>query len=118
MQGSNEKTIKRASNAAAASLLNLTLMPVFGFIWLLSLLNKTDSDGIDRYHVILGIKLNLIAAVALFVVSGLMILMGGFNSPWTWVYVISYFTFVHTIFIFVAVWAMVRAWSGQKIRDN
>jgi hypothetical protein len=118
MQESSDTGIKRASNAALASLLNLTLLPVVGFVWLLTLLNKTGRDGIDQYHVRLGIKLNLTAAVALFVVSGLMIFTGGFHSPWTWVYVISYFTFVHSIFIFVAVWAMVRAWSGQKLRDN
>lgn len=118
MQAANEKSTKRASTAAMASLLNLTLLPVIGFIWLLSLLSKIETGGIDHYHVVLGIKLNIIAAVALFAVSGVMILIGGFSSPWTWVYVISYFTFVHTIFIFVAVWAMVRAWSGQKLRDD
>ena len=110
--------LRRASNAALASLLNLTLLPVFGFIWLVVILQQTRPGDIDHYHAFFGIKLNLMAATALFVVSGLMILGGGFDSPWTWVYVITYFTFVHTIFIFVAVWALVRAWSGQKLKDK
>ena len=101
-----------------ASLLNLTFLPVIAFIWLLLTLNKSDNNGIDRYHIQLGIKLNLIAAFALGVVSGLMILFGGFDSPWTWVYVITYFTFVHTVFIMIAVWAMVRSWSGQKLSNT
>lgn len=113
-----EKQIKRASKASMASLLNLTFLPVIAFIWLLLTLKKSDDNGIDRYHIQLGIKLNLIAAFALGVVSGLMILFGGFDSPWTWVYVITYFTFVHTVFIMVAVWAMVRSWSGQKLGKN
>lgn len=113
-----EEQIKRASKASMASLLNLTFLPVIAFIWLLLTLNKTGKNGIDRYHIQLGIKLNLIAAFALGVVSGLMILFGGFDSPWTWVYVITYFTFVHTVFIMVAVWAMVRSWSGQKLRNS
>jgi len=59
---------------------------------------------------------DLIAAAVLIVVSALMIVMGGFNSPWTWVYVISYFTLVHTGFIVLALWALVRAWSGDKLK--
>ena len=117
MNDPDDILVKRASNAALASLLNLTLLPVIGFVWLLLILKKTRPGDIDHYHAFLGIKLNLMAATALFVVSGLMILGGGFDSPWTWVYVITYFTFVHTMFIFVAVWALVRAWSGQKLRD-
>lgn len=106
---------QRASNAALASLLNLTLLPGFAFLWLLLNLKKCSQDGIDRYHTVFGLKLNLIAAVVLLVVSGLMILTGGLGSAWTWVYVITYFTLVHSLFILAAVWALVRAWAGQKL---
>lgn len=101
-----------------ASLLNLTFLPGIAFVWLLLRLKKSVPGSIEHYHTVLGIKLNLIAAVVLLVVSGLMILSGGFHSPWTWVYVITYFTFVHTVFILVAVWALVRAWSGQRLTKN
>lgn len=118
----SEKTdalqLKRASNAALASLLNLTLLPVISFIALLLIYKKTTPDAIDRYHVLLGIKINLIAAAVLFLVSALMIFLGGFDSPWTWVYVISYFTLVHTLFIVFALWALVRAWSGDRLKNN
>ena len=113
-----EKQIKQASNNAVASILNLTFLPGMAFIYLLIKLSKSDPQQIDHYHALLGIKLNLIAAVSLFFVSGLMIFLGGFDSAWTWVYVITYFTFVHTVFILVAVWAMIRAWSGQQLRNN
>lgn len=101
-----------------ASILNLTLLPVISFIYLLLIYKKSEPNSIDRYHAILGMKINIIAAAVLFLVSGLMILLGGFDSPWTWVYVISYFTLVHTLFIIVAVWALVRSWSGQKLKDS
>ena len=114
----NKEQLKHASDIALASLLNLTLLPVIGFIFLLLAYKKTESNSIDRYHTILGIKINITAATVLFLVSGLMILLGGFNSPWTWVYVISYFTIVHTVFIVFAIWALVRAWSGEKLRNN
>ena len=106
---------KRASYAAMASLLNLTFLPILGFFWLLFNLRKVSKEGIDHYHIILGIKLNLVAGILLFTVSGLMLYFGGFESAWTWVYVITYFMMVHTIFIVIAVWAMVRSWSGQKL---
>ncbi len=114
----NELQLKRASNAALASLLNLTLFPVISFIILLFIFRKTSPNSIDHYHALLGIKINIVAAVALFLVSSLMILLGGFDSPWTWVYVISYFTLVHTIFIVFALWALVRAWSGDKLKSS
>ena len=116
----NELIQQRTSNAALASLLNLTILPGISFIWLLMIYQKTKQqstpEAIDSYHAKLGIKLNLIAAAALFLVSALMILLGGFHSPWTWVYVISYFTMVHTIFIVFAIWALVRAWSGERLK--
>jgi len=114
----NELQLKRASNAALASLLNLTLFPVISFIILLFIFRKTPPNCIDHYHALLGIKINVVAAVALFLVSTLMILLGGFDSPWTWVYVITYFTLVHTIFIIFALWALVRAWSGDKLKSS
>ncbi len=112
-----EENIKRASQAALASLLNLTFLPVIGFIYLIYLHSKTRQNSIDHYHALLGIKLNLIAAMALVIVSLLMISLGGFDSVWTWVYVIIYFVIVHATFIIIAVWAMIRSWSGQKFRN-
>ena len=112
----SEDEIKQASKNALASLLNLTFLPGLAFIYLLLRYAKSDESTIDHYHALLGIQLNVIAAFSLLVVSGLMIFWGGFDSAWTWVYVITYFTFVHTVFILIAVWAMIRAWSGQSIR--
>ena len=110
--------LKNASNAALASLLNLTLLPVISFIALFLIYKKTTANNIDHYHAVLGMKINIIAAIVLFAVSGLMIIFGGFNSPWTWVYVISYFTIVHTAFIIIALWALVRSWSGDRLRND
>jgi hypothetical protein len=110
-----ERQLKHAADAALASLLNLTILPVIGFIALVLIYRKTEPDTIARYHAVLGLKINVIAAVVLLLVSALMILLGGFDSPWTWVYVISYFTIVHTIFIVFALWALVRAWSGDRL---
>jgi hypothetical protein len=112
----DKQQIKQASDAALASILNLTFLPGIAFIWLILAMNKMAPTSISYYHAKLGIKLNLIAFVALGVVSVLMVILGGFHSAWTWVYVITYFTFVHTTFIILAVWALTRAWSGLKLK--
>ena len=111
----DERQIQQASNAALASLINLTILPGVGFIALILIYGKTQAGTIGRYHAILGFKINIIAAAVLFLLSALMILFGGFDSPWTWVYVITYFTLVHTLFIVLAIWALVRAWSGDML---
>ncbi|AAZ26375.1 MULTISPECIES: hypothetical protein [Colwellia] len=112
----DKQQIKQASNAALASILNLTFLPGIAFIWLILAIKNMPPNSISHYHAKLGIKLNIIAFIALGVVSVLMVILGGFESAWTWVYVITYFTFVHTTFIILAVWALTRAWSGLKLR--
>ena len=110
-----EKRIRRASSAALASLLNLTFLPGIGFIWILLVGRNADKHEIDGYHVSLAIKINVIAAIALLLVSGLMLALGGFDSMYTWAYVLTYFILVHTVFIMAATWALVVAWSGEKV---
>lgn len=108
--------MKWASNAAIASLLNLTLLPVIGFVFVVYVYRRSAQGGIAHYHALLGIKLNVFAAIALLLVGALMIVLGGINSPWTWIYVTLYFVLVHSMFILTATWALVRAWSGQTMR--
>ncbi len=115
---SQQQQLKNASNAALASILNLTLLPVIGFIALYVIYKKTKPHNIDHYHAVLGMKINIIAAIVLLLVTALMIFLGGFGSPWTWVYVISYFTIVHTTFIMLALWVLVRSWSGDKLFND
>lgn len=112
----DEIQLKRAARASLASLLNLTVLPVIGFIILLFLYKKTAADTIGRYYAVIGIKLNLLAAVALLLVSGLMVAMGGFESHMSWIYMLSYFVTAHAFFILIATWALVRSWSGKKLR--
>lgn len=110
--------LKRASNAALASLLNLTILPVIGFVILLIIYRKTQPNTIDRYYAVLSIKMNVFAAIALLLVTALMILLGGFDSLWTWVYVFSYFMFVHAMFILFATWTLTRSWTGEKLKKT
>ena len=116
IQNQSPEQIKLASNCALASLLNLTFLPVLAFVYLIIKKVGFSSASIEHYHALFAIKLNLLAALSLGLGSFLMLVFGGFDSPLAWAYVVSYFTLVHTGFILVAVWVMVRAWSGQKIK--
>lgn len=111
----SKEQIKSASTIALWSILNLTFLPGLAFIILLLQRKKHGAKSLSNYHLKFAIKLNLSAAGALIFVSVLMILLGGFNSGWTWVFVITYFVLVHTIFIVIAVWALIRAWAGNKV---
>lgn len=110
--------LKQAANSALLSLLNLTALPLISFIILVFLYKNTEPNSIARYYAAVGIKTNLVAGAALILVTGIMIFLGGFNSPWTWVYVISYFVFVHALFILFATWTMVRSWTGKKLTKS
>ncbi len=112
---SANKNNKVAAHAAMASLLNLTFLPVLSFIWLMVKRSQHPPGSLAHYHIHFAIKLNLIAAFFLGAVTLLMIVLGGFNSAWTWVYVISYFTLIHSVFIVLAVWSMTCAWSNKKV---
>ncbi len=114
----DKRQLKQASKAALMSLLNLTALPVVGFIVLLLHYQKTEPNTLGRYYASLGIKTNLLAGAALLLVTGLMILLGGFASPWTWVFVVSYFVFVHALFILFATWTLTRSWSGEKLTKS
>jgi hypothetical protein len=113
----NPREIKTASNIALLSLLNITFLPGITFILLMIRLKQTSKISFSYYHLLVAIKLNLFAAMALILISILMIFLGGFYSAWTWVFVITYFVLVHSIFITFAVWTLIRSWSGNKIRS-
>lgn len=112
----NDLELKQATNAALLTLLNLTVLPVIGFIGLLYMYSKTKPNTIDHYYVVIGIKTSLMAGIALLLVTALVILLGGFDSPWTWVYVTSYFVIVHASFILFATWTLTRSWTGEKLK--
>jgi len=111
----NDVQLKRASNVTLASLLNLTVLPIIGFVMVLFMYRKTLPNSIDRYYAVVSLKLSIYAGLVLLGVSGLIVFIGGFNSPMSWIYMISYFVTVHAAFILFATWALVRSWTGKKL---
>ena len=46
-------------------------------------------------------------------IIALILLLGGFDSGYTWMLVVLYFTFIHSSLILMGVFGMVRALNGQ-----
>lgn len=112
----NDLQLEQAKGSALLTLLNLTVLPVIGFIGLLYMYSKTKPNTIAHYYAVVGIKTSLLAGVALLALTLLVILLGGLDSPWTWLYVTCYFVIVHASFILFATWVLTRSWAGEKLK--
>ena len=49
----------------------------------------------------------------LVLVNGLIIFLGGYNSPSTWIVVILYFTTVHAALVLLGTFGLARAMAGK-----
>jgi hypothetical protein len=107
-----------APDAVAAEVLylvNLLLLPGLAFLVLLWLANRYRGRGspLVRCHLRQTIIGSLWAGVLLTVVTVLIVLLGGFASPYTWMVLILYFVCCHAVLIFFGVLGLARAMAGQ-----
>jgi uncharacterized Tic20 family protein len=59
------------------------------------------------------VSASLWAGVMLVLVNGLIILLGGYDAPSTWVVVILYFTTIHATLILIGTLGLARAMAGK-----
>lgn len=96
-------------------LLNLVFLPVIGFIILLVLYlrYKNDAPALARCHLRQTFKASIWAGIMLVLVNGLIIFLGGYDSPSVWIIVILYLTSIHSVFIIFGTFGLTRAMNGQ-----
>lgn len=96
-------------------LLNITVLPVIAFIWLLVRYSKlaTDENTTIIHHYRQSIIANIMSGILLVIVSAGIVLGGGFDSPYMWMWLILYFTSIHSLLILLAVFAYFRAKAGR-----
>ena len=96
-------------------LLNITVLPLFGFILQVILWQKTRCrpGGFAHQHAQQSLIGSILAGFFLACMAGLIILIGGIHSPWTWVLVILYVTLCHSFLILLGVLACSRANAGK-----
>ena len=104
-----------AVSAELFFLLNLVFLPVIGFIVLtvLYLRYRNTAPALARCHLRQAFNASIWAGIMLVLVNGLIILLGGYDSPSVWVIVIIYLTSIHTVFIMFGTFGLTRAMNGK-----
>lgn len=104
-----------AVQAEALYLINLLLAPGLGFIGLLWLArhHANDPSELTRCHLRQTIVASLWAGALLMAVTLVIVLLGGFHNPATWVVLILYFVCCHAALILFGVLGLSRAMSDQ-----
>ncbi len=101
--------------AELLNLLNLTFLPVIGFIILtvLYLHFRNIASPLARCHLAQTFVASLWAGFMLVIVNGLIIFFGGYTSPSVWIIVILYLTSIHSVFIIMGTFGLTRAMNGK-----
>lgn len=104
-----------AVQAEALYLINLLIGPGLGFLGLLWLAhqNANSESELTRCHLRQTIIASIWAGILLLIVAGMIIYLGGFQSPYTWMVLILYFVTCHAALILFGVLGLARAMAKQ-----
>jgi hypothetical protein len=104
--------------AEALYLVNLLLLPGVGFLVLLALYlrNLRVAPPLAVCHLRQTLSASLWAGALLLVANVMILLLGGYHSPYTWMVVIIYFTTCHATLVLLGVMGLAKAMAGQCFR--
>ena len=104
--------------AESCYLANLLVAPGLGFLALLWLWRRPDAQAspLAAHHLRQTLVGSLWAGALLVGLSGVILLIGGFDSMWSWLAVILYFTFFHSTLVLFGMVGLARAMAGQVFR--
>jgi len=103
--------------AESLYLANLLIAPGLAFLAQLWLARRPAAQApLARQHCRQTIAASLLAGVLLVLANGLILLLGGYDQPTTWVVLILYFTCCHSALILLGVLGLVKALAGQPYR--
>ena len=113
-----ERDRRLAVTAETLFLVNLLLLPglAFAALLLLYLARRKEAPPLAANHLSQTVGVSLIGGVLIVFVIALIVLLGGFDSGYTWMVVLLYFTFIHSSLILMGVIGLVRAMNGQHYR--
>jgi len=99
-------------------LLNLLLIPGLGFVLLILLYqkNKNSSGEFVLHHLRQNLVAMVASGVAIVGISIAILLLGGFNSPWTWMVFILYGVTIHATLVLLGVLSLVKASNGEDFQ--
>ena len=107
-----------AGTAIAAEglyLANLLVAPGLGFVLLLGLWwrHRDGAPPLAAAHLAQTVSASLWAGVLLVVANALIIALGGYDGPWVWTVVITYFTVCHSALVVCGALGLARSMAGQ-----
>ncbi len=113
----NARDKSLAITAETLFLVNLMLAPGLAFlalVWLYLSRGKV-AGALAANHLSQTVGVSILGGVLIVVIIGLILLLGGFDSGYTWMVVILYFTLIHSSLIFLGVYGLVKALNGQHV---
>ena len=104
--------------AEALYLANLLLLPGLAFIALLVVYERyiRTAPALAVCHLRQTLSASLWAGALLLVANIIILLLGGYRSPNTWMVVIIYFTTCHATLVLLGVMGLAKAMAGQAFR--
>ena len=107
-----------AVTAEVLYITNLLLLPGLAFIALLGVYftKIKTAPELAGCHLRQTLSASLWAGALLLVVNIIIVLLGGYRSPNTWMVVIIYFTTCHATLVLLGVMGLARAMAGQCFR--
>lgn len=101
--------------AEALYLVNLMLLPGLAFLVLFALWwhHRRDAPPLARIHLRQTLVGSLWAGALLIAGNAIILLMGGYDAPHTWVVVVLYFTACHTTLILFGALGFAKALAGK-----
>ncbi len=107
-----------AVSAEVLYLVNLLLVPGVAFLVLLALYLRSGKTAplLARCHLRQTFAASLWAGVLLVLVNGLILALGGYHAPSTWVVLILYFVTCHASLVLLGVLGLAKAMAGQPYR--
>jgi hypothetical protein len=104
--------------AESLYLANLLLLPGIAFVALAVLYLRAGAATpvLALSHLEQTFRASLWAGVLLVVVNLLLLALGGYRGPYTWLVVITYFTVCHSTLILFGMLGLAKAMAGQCYR--
>ena len=110
------KDRRLAITSQALYLTNLSIFPILSFIILIVLYFKYRNrcHSYALLHFRQSIMASVVSGILLIIVSVLILLLGGLQSPYTWMFLIVYFVSIHAALILYGVFAFIKAIALEK----
>lgn len=104
--------------AEALYLVNLLLVPgvAFGILLWLYRKHSRTAPALARCHLRQTLAGSLWAGVLLIAANGLILALGGYAAPGTWVVLVLYFVTCHATLVLLGVLGLAKAMAGQPYR--